>query len=351
MEPVAPFLAAPQHRPRPLPLFMEMLRQETAANPARMAQALAGVRAYQEAPRADRLAPAPAVKTIGRVTLRAFGGSGPPAVFVPSLINPPDVLDVSSENSVLRWLAGQGVRPYLVDWGMPFDVERDLSIGGHVETLLLPLLADFGPDLRIAGYCLGGTMTLALAMLRPAAGYALLAAPWVFRGFTDASRMMMTELWGHSHLIADRLGYLPMEVLQIAFWRLDPARTIDKFERFAHLDPGSTKAAEFVALEDWANGGAPLTYGAAREMIEDLFLRDLAGRGTWQIAGRTVDPATIAAPIFNVVSRTDRIVPAASAAPVGTRLDLDLGHVGMLVGSRAKAVLLERLAAWLREPR
>lgn len=329
---------------------MEMLRIETAANPVRLARALKGVRAYQEASRERRPVPPPVAKTVGRVTLRDFGGSGPPVVFVPSLINPPDVLDVSYENSVLRWMATQGLHPYLVDWGMPFDTERDLSIIGHVETLLLPLLADFGADLRIAGYCLGGTMAMAMAMLRPAAGYALLAVPWVFGGFPDSSRMSMTELWGHSHAIADRLGYLPMEVLQVAFWQLDPGRTIEKFERFGTLDPASARAADFVALEDWANEGAPLTYGTAREMIEDLFLRDLPGKGEWRIDGRVVDLQAVRAPIFNAVSQTDRIVPAASAPPVGQRLDLGLGHVGMLVGSRAREMLLERLAAWLRDP-
>ena len=42
---------APQHGPRPLPLFLEMLRSETATDPDRMARALAGLRRYQHAPR------------------------------------------------------------------------------------------------------------------------------------------------------------------------------------------------------------------------------------------------------------------------------------------------------------
>ncbi|MGZ8998291.1 MAG: hypothetical protein ACXW2T_05470, partial [Allosphingosinicella sp.] len=48
---LTPKLAAPQHRPRPLPLFLDMLRSETAAKPDRMSRALAGLRRYQEAER------------------------------------------------------------------------------------------------------------------------------------------------------------------------------------------------------------------------------------------------------------------------------------------------------------
>ena len=51
--------------------------------------------------------------------------------------------------------------------------------------------------------------------------------------------------------------------------------------------------------------------------------------------------------ILNIVSTTDRIVPAATAVRAGERIDLALGHVGMVVGSRAKEALWEPLAGWL----
>src|SRR3546814_4641724 len=59
--------------------------------------------------------------------------------------------------------------------------------------------------------------------------------------------------------ILDLLGVLPLEVLQVAFWLLDPERTVSKYERFGKLPPGSDQANGFIRVEDWANGGAPLT--------------------------------------------------------------------------------------------
>ena len=70
-------------------------------------------------------------------------------------------------------------------------------------------------------------------------------------------------------------------------------------------------------------------------------------RGRWRVGGEIVDPAALACPLLNIVSTTDRIVPAATAPGAGERLELALGHVGMVVGSRAGAALWEPLAAWL----
>lgn len=339
--------AAPQHRPRPLPLFLEILRSETATSPERASKALEGLRRYQQAERARHKEEMPIAARAGRAVVRDFGGAGRPVLFVPSLINPPDVLDLAEDSSLLRWLAGQDVRALLLDWGAPSPGERDQSMGGHVEGLLLPIIETLGRDLTLAGYCVGGTMALAAAVLRPVHALVLIAAPWRFSGFPEASRANLLSLWRQAEPICAKLGALPMEVLQTSFWRLDPARTIAKFEAFADMPPDSPAARGFIALEDWANDGPPLTYAAGRELLEDCFGADLPGAGGWHVGGEAIDPQRLACPVLNIVSATDRIVPAASAAGVGERWTLGSGHVGMIVGRSARATLWEPLARWL----
>lgn len=336
---------APQHGPRPLPLFLDMLRSETADSTARQARALAGLHAFQHADRGAAWTPPAALHQIERARLIDYGGSGRPVVFVPSLINPPFILDLG-ERSLLRWLTTQGVRPMLVDWGCPTPAERDLDIAGHVETLLRPLLEALGEPPVLAGYCLGGTIALAAAQLRTVAGVALLAAPWRFAGFGERARARIADLWAAAEPGCHALGLVPMEVLQSGFWRLDPARTIAKYEAFAALDPDSETARRFVALEDWANAGAPLTYAAGAELF-DFFARDLPGSGGWTVAGRTIDPARLDCPVVDFVSTNDRIVPAASAASLADTRLLSAGHVGMIVGSKAHEQLWAPLAGWL----
>jgi len=88
-----------------------MLRSETAGHPDRTATALRGLRLYQEADRVAGPARTPIIARVGRASVRDYGGAndrGAPAVlFVPSLINPPDVLDIDERRSLLAgWRPG-----------------------------------------------------------------------------------------------------------------------------------------------------------------------------------------------------------------------------------------------------
>jgi polyhydroxyalkanoate synthase len=330
-----------------------LLRSETAASPDRLDAALKGVKAYQQAARPPAPPAMPVVAEKGRARLIDYGNgmgkNGPVAVFVPSLINPPGILDLAMDNSLMRWLSAQGVHAYLVDWGAPAPGERDLTIAGHVEEILVPLLDALDDPFHLAGYCLGGTMAAGAAVLRPPLSLTMIATPWHFAGFPDEARQGLADMWASARPIAEELGALPMEVLQTAFWRLDPARTVGKFEMFGRIDPASAKARAFVALEDWANDGAPLTLGAGRELVEDLFQNDATGKGNWQIGGKTVDPAALPCPVLDIVSTTDRIVPEATAARAGTVLTLAQGHVGMVVGGKGRDALWQPLAEWLSQ--
>ncbi len=344
---LAPKLAAPQHRPRPLTLFLELVREQTSGDPERLARVLAGLRSYQEAPRIAAQHIAPAIAQKWGAALRDYGGSGPPLLFIPSLINPPNVLDLTVERSLLRWLAGRGWRVLLLDWGWDVEARRHLSVAGHVEEIVLPFIGQIGTPPALVGYCLGGTMAVAAAALAKANAVVTIAAPWRFSGFPEDARQTLAALWERTEPSVGAMGLLPMEVLQSAFWSLDPDRTVRKFERFAELPPASAEAQAFVVLEDWANDGPPISEAAAREMFESFFRDDLPGSGCWRVGGRIIDPAKLPCPLFNIVSTSDRIVPSATSIGCGERLELGQGHVGMVVGGRAKKTLWEPLAAWL----
>lgn len=311
-----------------------------------MKRALEGLRRYQEAERAPPRAPMPALAERLGASLRDYGGEGPPVLLVPSLINPPSILDLEGK-SLLRWLAQQKVRPLLLDWGWDVGARAGLSVADHVTDILLPLLDAVGEESALVGYCLGGTMAFAAAALHPVRGVAAIAAPWHFSGFPDEARARLTALWQSAQPTAEQLDLLPMEALQSAFWALDPARTVRKFEAFAAMDAASEEARRFVILEDWANDGPPLPLAAARELFESFFRDDDTGRSGWRVGGTTVDPRTLPCPVLDIVSTSDRIVPAASAAGVGERLELASGHVGMVIGGRAEAALWTPLAGWL----
>ena len=320
-----------------------MLRQVSDKEPELARDALKGLKAYEIAQRELPKPPMPEIARVRGACLRDHGSRGPPALLIPSLINPPRILDLDSDVSLTSAISGMGRQVLLLDWGAA-DERRDLDVAAHIEDLLQPLLRSIGEPAALVGYCLGGTMAIALANLAPCERVVTLAAPWNFARYPGPSRRALEDMWRNSQGASQALGALPMEVLQAAFWSLDPERTVRKFADFGRLDPGSADAHRFVALEDWANQGEPLPYPAARELIEDLFGQDLPGAGAWRIGGREIDDRP-GVPTLHILAAHDRIAPA-ETAPAGDSFAIPTGHVGMIVGS-ARTALHEKLGAFL----
>lgn len=315
-----------------MPLFLELVRRAALRDPVLARQALEGLRRYQDAQPLARRDERPIVHDLDGVCLRDCGGEGAPLVLVPSLINPPTVLDLDAGSSLADALASKH-RVLLLDWGRAAR-RRKLDLDGHVGERLTPLLEKVGPA-TLVGYCLGGTLALsAAARSADVRSVVTLASPYIFEAYPQDARRQMLNLWAASEATSRQLGFLPMEVLQSAFWQIDPDRLIAKFARFAAAAPHSPEAQRFVTLEDWANGGEPLPLPAARQMVEQLF-----GRGETLSA---LPPC----PTLHVTASADRIVPAETAAP-GERLSSPSGHVGMIVGRDAAIRLHAPLLSWL----
>ena len=326
-----------------MPLFLELVRDVSARDPELARAALAGLKAYEGAERDPPPPPKPEFARVRGACLRDHGGDGIPVVLVPSLINPPHILDLDPATSLAAAITRMGRRALLLDWGAA-DQRKELDVAGHIVDLLQPLLRSISQPAALVGYCLGGTMALAAATLAECERVATLAAPWHFSRYPDESRAALTDMWRNAGNAIRALGALPMEVLQAAFWSLDPERTVRKFAAFGRLDPDSAEARRFVTLEDWANEGEALPYPAARELIEDLFGADLPGTSRWTIGGRPITDR-IAVPALHILAGTDRIAPAATA-PSGERVEISSGHVGMIVGS-ARGQLHEKLRRFL----
>ena len=344
---VTPPDSAPQQKraPRPLPLFLELVRQVSKHDPALARRALAGLESYAHTPRPPARAERTAVARVGGAALRDYGGTGAPIVLIPSLINPPDILDLDAEVSLAGALGSKGRQVLLVDWG-PASMRSGLDVASHVQALILPLLDAIGEPAMIVGYCLGGTMAIAAAGLVPVRALATLAAPWHFARYPDESRAALGQLWQQSHAASRRLGALPMEVLQAGFWALDPERNVRKFAEFGELDPESDQTRRFVTLEDWANEGEPLPLPAARELFEAFYRDDAPGAGHWTVGGQPVAERP-PIPTLHLVAGEDRIVPPASA-PAGDQVLIASGHVGMIVG-RARSQLHEALGRFFAD--
>lgn len=273
-------------------------------------------------------------------------------VLVPSLINPPDVLDLTPRRSLLRHLLRAGHDAYMLDWGEPDQADAASDFADHIDRLLIPLCETLDRPPILIGYCLGGTLAIgAAARLAaadgPAAALATIATPWDFAQYGADFRAQIDKIWSESRTTCETLGVVPMEVLQSGFWSLDPDRTIRKYADFGEMDADTLGYRGFITLEDWANEGAPLTLACGRDLVEGCYQANRPGNGAWLVGDTRVDPAALSCPTLAIASTADAIVPAATTPPADERLDLALGHVGMMIGSRAEAALWEPLSNWI----
>jgi poly(3-hydroxyalkanoate) synthetase len=325
---------------------------------------IAGIAAYRRHPYQRRLPDPPAIWSEGGSRLLDYGGrpggGGMPLLVVPSLVNRAYVLDLAEGASFMRWLAAHGARPLLLDWGWPEAAERQFTMTDYIAGRMVragqAAVAVAGRPVVLAGYCMGGTMAVAAASLRPdlLAGLALFAAPWDFHAPDDGAQ-------GHSLAAAAPLmeplfafnGTLPVDALQLLFAALDPYAIADKYRGFLRLDPGSHRAERFVALEDWLNDGVPLAAPVARTCLTEWYGRNDPGRGAWRVSGLEVRPEAISLPAFVAIPARDRIVPPESAAPLAERLPgatthrPAAGHIGMVAGTSAERALWQPFVEWL----
>ncbi len=343
---------------------------------ARLQKMLAGIEAYRHHPYRRLLAEPPVIWQEGSTRLLDYGATAgaagsaagnqgrdaPPVLVVPSLVNRAYVLDLKPKRSLLRYLAARGYRPLLVDWGAPGEAERgfDLTayIAGRLEAAHAQAVATACGPVPVVGYCMGGNLALALALRRAGevSGLALLATPWDFHAAGDEDQggaPLPPMALKTSSAVIEAAGEMPADLLQAFFAALDPNLASAKFRRFAHLDPASAAAENFVALEDWANDCVPLAAAVAMECLGGWYAENSPARLQWRVAGRVVDPGQLRMPTLVAFPRADRIVPPASAralaraAPGAEQLQAPSGHIGMIAGGGAEKGLWQPLEAWL----
>ena len=327
----------------------------------RNSELLQGVARYSETAYARNMPEAPCIWQHGNARLLDYGtaSGGTIILFVPSLINRYYILDLAEDRSLLRFLAGQGIYPLVLDWGAPDKTEAEFGVDDYITNILLPVI-DFlhktsGETITLGGYCMGGVLALAAAQLRPKKvdKLALFATPWNFHCQKFAPFILDKE-WQQclSSLIKEHKT-LPSGIIQSLFYLTDPFLFEEKFRRFLSLDETSRAAKDFIALEHWVNDGVPMTAHVAEDCLIGWAQENRLATGDWKLAHKKISPRNITQKTFLAIPKKDHVVPFDCAMPLAkslrrpTVITPSSGHVGMIVGSRAKTECWLPLLAWL----
>lgn len=317
-------------------------------------------------PSAEEVASTPfrVLEQAGALTLRKYSAENPqklPILLLPSVINRSFVLDLLPEKSLIKSYLQNGHDVYLIDWGVPQSYEQYLSfenlLSVYVDFLLAKVFQESGgKKLHIVGHCLGGTIGLLLANLKPDSfvSLSLLTAPVDFADDDKLSRWARHPEFDLEAFI-EAYGNVPWFLLQSSFIALKPTQLLSKTRQYLTKARDNKFLRNFWAMEAWSNDNVNLRAKCFYSLLKDLYRANALSEGKVFLQGKRIDLSQLTLPIFTLIADHDHIVAKKShlrseMVPLVKNFEavvVDGGHVGALIGGRSQKVLWPKMIEWM----
>ncbi|MGO8690084.1 MAG: class III poly(R)-hydroxyalkanoic acid synthase subunit PhaC [Thermoguttaceae bacterium] len=305
-----------------------------------------------------------------RLRLLHYTSPGPvkfqtPLLFVFALVNRPYILDIVAGKSVVEHFVRAGFDTYLVDWGVPSHADRHNTLHDYLDGYLLHVVEHLRgrcgvPQVSMLGYCMGGTMGAMFTALYPqwVKNLILLAA-----GIDFSTRGGLLNLWCQPEYFdvdafVDAWGNCPAQFLQTGFLLLKPvANLIEKpLALWERLDDDRF-VDEYLTMETWLADNIPVAGETFRQFVKGLYQQNLLVQNRMRIGRRVVDLKQITCPVLNLMASRDDLVPCAQSEPFNDlvsssdrrTIKLDVGHIGLAMGTKAQEQLWPEATRWLAQ--